>query len=194
MWRILHPDTFCLSVSFHLMLSLSSRSTLRVSHIDVTWVSWQDSEWTLIKRGDRLLAAAFVYPAVQTTAEVRCRKQRGDQCQIQSEAFYHTASITGDCYWVILQSYLIESQSNHLLKVITIPLRQPGVCELWVRIFNCIESSGQFIRVRLSWGLMVGVIWQIGKVNLYFLTPVGKFQHRREQRSTTLHFPMPDLC
>lgn len=92
------------------------------SLIEITWVSWPDLAVTLIKQGDRLLAISSVYPAEQTPAEVESRKQSEDQCRIWSKAFYHAASISGVCHRVILHTCLIESQFNHLLKVITIPL------------------------------------------------------------------------
>lgn len=90
--------------------------TFHDSRIDVTWVSWQDSVGALIKVADRLLAISFVYLAEQASAEIESRKASEDQCQIQSKAFYHSASITGVCRWVILHTYLIESQFNHLLQ------------------------------------------------------------------------------
>lgn len=61
--------------------------------IDVTQVSWPDSEGTLIKLGDRLLAISFVYPAEQTSAEVVSRMQSDDQCQIQSGSLFLSSRI-----------------------------------------------------------------------------------------------------
>lgn len=146
-WRILHLATFCLSVfipppppvfPLHALTWQYCTSvtppTFHDSRIDVTRVSRPDLEGTLIKQCDRLLAISFVYPAEQTSAEVESRKQSEDQCQIQSKAFYHAASITGVCHWVILHTYLIESQFCHLLKVIAMPLEQPWVCTLLVKI------------------------------------------------------------
>lgn len=124
-----------LSTSWPLWAVFHFQSPLQPFMILVsTWRGYLGQTW----RGhwldsDRLLAISFVYPSEQTCAAVKSRKHSEDQCQIQSKAFfYHIASITGDCQWVTPHTYLIESQFNHLLKVITIPLQKPLVCELQV--------------------------------------------------------------
>lgn len=67
------------------------------------------------KRGDRLLAISFVFPAEQTSAEV----ERKINVRFRERLFItaHQSQPTRSH-----PSYLMESQSNRLLKVITITL------------------------------------------------------------------------
>lgn len=136
----IHPPSL---LSFHFTPSLGSIALWSPFHPSMILVlmwrgqTWPNLEGILIKQGDRLLGISFVYPAEQTSAEVKSKRQSKDQCEIQRKAFYQAASITDVCHWVILHTYLIESQFNHLLKVIRIPPQQPGVFKLIIKIVGC---------------------------------------------------------